>query len=120
MAEAARLDKKFAAKTSANALHPPLDVVCEMFLQEQLDQLRTLFVNLDDFGARAIFTDVNNLDHAFERLLGEKIAFEMQCLANDQRTGANDQHAAVTHVLHDARKALGSRCQCAPAGDCGP
>ena len=77
MVAAAGLDKIFAAKASASVLHPPLDVVREMFLQEQLDQLRTLFIDFDDFGARAIFTDVHNLDHAFERLLGEKVAFEM-------------------------------------------
>ena len=104
--EAALADNIFAANRLRGALHPAFDVVREMFLQEQLDQFGTLFIDFDDLRAHAIFTGVHNFDHALERLLREKIALEMQRLPDDQRTGAHDQHAAVTHVLDDARKAF--------------
>jgi hypothetical protein len=105
------------AGRAVGALDPAFDIVGEVFLQEQLDQLCALFVDLDDFRAHTIVAEVDHLNRALQGFVGEKITFEVQCLPDNQGPGTHDQHAAVAHVLHNAREALGTRFQSAPAGD---
>lgn len=93
---------------SAN-LARSVQLVRKLLLQEQLAQVDSPLVDLDDLRADAGIADVPDFDLALEPPCRKQLAPEIQHLTNCKIPGAHEQEAAPAHVMDQAREPIDLR-----------
>jgi hypothetical protein len=72
------------------------------FLQELVQQQRSLFTDLDDFRPYRGLVDVSDLDPAHQKLAGVQLALDLEDLAYEEFSFAHDEEARDAEFFDEA------------------